>query len=535
MTASDLGNNFFLDSQSLGKPRAQCVTELLMELNEHVSGSYITDDIADVLSSRPEFLHNFTLVIATQMLQADLKRVSTICAARKLPLIVLHTYGFLGYLRLDLGDHQVVEAHPDHPFPDLRILHPPSALRSLVDSSYADLSALSSTSFSHTPWVVLLIKAVDKWKDANGGALPTTYQQKKEVKAIVQSFRRAELQADQNIEEAVAAVNTALNTPSPSSSVAAILSVARSKVSAIVAEQQQSQISPEEDGATPASAASARKAELAFWLMAAATQCFVEHEGAGLLPLAGTIPDMTADTTTYVALQQLYAHQAAADLTAVQAHAREIAAVEGLAADNVSAEELKRFCKNAHSLQLVTYRSLEKEYQGKDEGEEPPTTLASGLSNQLAMDDPASAASLYLLLRAAQVGSPCPRSPPPAPARSPYPHRLLGTPSLPIAASLPPISCPASGLLLALGCILPSAAAPACPRWRSSSATKTRAGPGARTTAPKTCRISKGFSPRLSKMWACRCHLMAPRHLCPTTSSPSSADGVGRRCMLWPR
>jgi amyloid beta precursor protein binding protein 1 len=107
VTAADLGNNFFLEEESLGKPRAQCVTELLMELNEHVSGSYVTDDIGDVLSSRPEFLHSFTLVIATQMGQADLKRVSAICAARKLPLIVVHTYGFLGYLRLDLGEHPV--------------------------------------------------------------------------------------------------------------------------------------------------------------------------------------------------------------------------------------------------------------------------------------------------------------------------------------------------------------------------------------------------------------------------------------------
>jgi hypothetical protein len=334
----------------------------------------------------------------------------------------------------------VVEGHPDHPFPDLRILQPPAALRTLVDTKYLDLTALSSHDFSHTPWVVLLIKAVDAWRAANDGALPSVYKQKKEVKAVVESFRRPDLQADVNIDEALAAVNTALNTPSPSSSVAAILRAARSKVSAMVAEQQQSQMASEEDGSASSSGLGARKGELAFWVMAAATQSFVEQEGSGLLPVIGTIPDMTADTSTYVALQQLYAQQAATDLAAVQAHAREIAAAEGIAPDPVSTDELKRFCKNAHGtshrphvhvcmhrhpcarahaahahaqapactcgctpctctgIQLFSYRSLADEYSG-----EASESLSSALSSSLASGDAASAASLYLLLRAARV------------------------------------------------------------------------------------------------------------------------------------
>ena len=91
----------------MGRPRAQAVTELLQELNEHVSGSYVNEDIATVLASRPQFLVGFSLVIATQMAQAGLSAVAAVCASRKVPLIVVHTYGFLGYLRLDLGEHQV--------------------------------------------------------------------------------------------------------------------------------------------------------------------------------------------------------------------------------------------------------------------------------------------------------------------------------------------------------------------------------------------------------------------------------------------
>jgi len=388
VTERDLGNNFFLDEACIGMQRAQCVTQMLKELNEFVSGSYIAEDISEVLAARPDFLHAFTLVIATQMSQADLKSVAAICAARKLPLMVVHTYGFLGYLRLDLGEHQVVEAHPDHPFPDIRILHPPAALRAYVDTHYADLGALDSKGFAHTPWAVLLIKAVDAWKAANAGALPTAYKQKKEVKALVEAMRRTDVQNDTNIDEALAAINTSLNVPSPSSSVAKILDGSRAKMSALVAEQRHSSLADSDDAATGVTPTP--KAVLAFWLMAAATERFVKTEGGGLLPIVGTIPDMTAETTTYVALQQIYAAQAASDLAAVQAYAREMAAIEGLPADLVDVDELKRFCKNAHALQVVPYRPLAAEWGAGAGGDaaEPPSGLSAHLASALGADKP---------------------------------------------------------------------------------------------------------------------------------------------------
>ena len=406
VTASDLGNNFFLDQASLGKPRAQCVTELLQELNEHVSGSYVAEDIAEVLASRPDFLNSFTMVIATQMTAATLCEVSSICAARKLPLIVVHTYGFLGYLRLDLGEHQVVETHPDHPPRDLRLLHPPPAVRALVDEQYADLASLSDGAFAHTPWAVLIVKAVDEWKAANGGGLPTAYAQKKEVKAILESYRRPDVQADVNIDEALTACTTALNVLRPSSDVKALLAEARGRLSTLVVESHQLGSGASSSAAAgslggagePAGGAASRKAQLGFWLMAAGVERFVSGEGGGFLPLVGTIPDMTADTATYVTLQQIYAQQAASDVASVEAAVREIAASEGLSADLVSAEELRRFCKNAHTLQRTAYSSLADEYASAPR---PSKALAELLAN--GPNDPSQGGALYLLLRAAQA------------------------------------------------------------------------------------------------------------------------------------
>jgi len=115
---------------------------------------------------------------------------------------------------------------------------------------------------------------------------------------------------------------------------------------------------------------------------------------------------MMADTTTYVALQQIYAQQAASDLATVQAYLRDIGAAHGLSSDSlVSVDELKRFCKNAHSLQRLSYTRTCDEYPADSAPASTaalPPALATTLTNHLGDDDAASAGALYLLLRAAQ-------------------------------------------------------------------------------------------------------------------------------------
>ena len=96
MTQADLGNNFFVDEDCLGKSRAASVTQMLQELNEHVSGSYVAEDISQVLDSRPDFLDSFNLLIATQLASKDVDRVAKICAERRIKLLVVHSYGFMG-------------------------------------------------------------------------------------------------------------------------------------------------------------------------------------------------------------------------------------------------------------------------------------------------------------------------------------------------------------------------------------------------------------------------------------------------------
>ena len=123
--ATDLGNNFLLDSNSLGKSRAQCVTELLKELNPSVHGSFVEDSAAKLLETTPDFFTGFQLVVATQVRHLLLlpwqanhftcgnnaacvsqvqERVAieldAVCRRLGVMLIIARSFGLVGYLRV---------------------------------------------------------------------------------------------------------------------------------------------------------------------------------------------------------------------------------------------------------------------------------------------------------------------------------------------------------------------------------------------------------------------------------------------------
>jgi amyloid beta precursor protein binding protein 1 len=83
---------------------------------------------------------------------------------------------------------------------------------------------------------------------------------------------------EENVVEAVKAVNTALNKTEIPSSVQKILN-----------DEQCIHL----------------KEKNPFWIMARAVKEFVQKEGNGALPLRGSLPDMTSDSQRYIALQNV--------------------------------------------------------------------------------------------------------------------------------------------------------------------------------------------------------------------------------------
>lgn len=170
---------------------------------------------------------------------------------------------------------------------------------------------------------------------------------------------------EENFEEAIKNVNTALNpTKIPSA------------VEDLFNSQQCSNITSQ----TPS-----------FWLMLRAVKEFVHNEGNGSLPVRGTIPDMIADSQKFINLQNVYREKAMQDAAAVSKHVEYLLQSIGKSPENISEKDIKLFCKNASFLRVVRCRSLAEEYNvdsvNKDE-------IAS------CMDNPDSEMVFYLMLRA---------------------------------------------------------------------------------------------------------------------------------------
>jgi hypothetical protein len=78
-----------------------------------------------------------------------------------------------------------------------------------------------------------------------------------------------------------------------------------------------------------------------------------EIEGEGMLPLDGTIPDMTATTELYLQLQRVYRARADVHIEAVHAHCKSLLKSVGKAEDAIPLDYIKLLCRNARHVRVV--------------------------------------------------------------------------------------------------------------------------------------------------------------------------------------
>ena len=157
-------NNFFLDQESLNQSRGSVATRLLLELNPEVRGDCIDESPEQVLSNRPDFFTNFDLVIVTEIHEKTLSSLSKLLWNANIPLVVVKTYGLLGFIRLQVLEHAIIESHPDSVLEDLRLDAPFSELVEFMESQNFD--SMTKNEYMHTPYVVILFKYLEEWKIA---------------------------------------------------------------------------------------------------------------------------------------------------------------------------------------------------------------------------------------------------------------------------------------------------------------------------------------------------------------------------------
>lgn len=428
VTAADAGNNFFLpakihDSSGNVLNRAAAAASSLLELNDRVDGSYIPDHPSTFLpdaSAAAAFVRKFSIVIATQLAPTD-KLVAILaagCAEANVPLLLVRSYGLVGAVRLQVPEMCVLDARDDR-VPDLRLYRPFPELASFVDGF--DLAAIAdSTTAAHVPFIIILIKALAEYRAKLGvAALPKTRDEKNDFAAIVKGLRPSVCPDEaENFEEALKFSNLRLcydgaaDTPTKlveilSDPMAEPVAVAQSDGGAGVASSNAERpelpspvhLSNRSCGGAGSSvfAADLIEEEIAsFWLHVKAVRLFTEAND-GELPLAGSFPDMTADTTSYVTLQRIYAAKAAADAAEVLDFANKLSTESGVVG-RCDEGSVRDFCKRLAGIRVLRYRSI------ADEIARPQASDFLEMVEMNGAADPTntnSALSYYALLRAA--------------------------------------------------------------------------------------------------------------------------------------
>jgi len=94
-------------------------------------------------------------------------------------------------LRIAVPEHTIIEAKPDNPSDDLRLLDPFPELVQYANSF--NFETMNSTEHSHTPFVIILLQYLQKFKSEHQ-KYPETRQEK-------EAFRSAVIRGSRNSQE----------------------------------------------------------------------------------------------------------------------------------------------------------------------------------------------------------------------------------------------------------------------------------------------------------------------------------------------
>jgi len=357
VTEADLGNNFFVTKADLGKPKAQVVTAWLCEMNTDVAAgeALITNPTALVFNN-PEALRPYNFIIAANQPHSTVLALSQLCWERNTPLLVVRSYGFLGYLRLQIRNHEVIEGKPDPSngiIHDLRVCNPFPTLEAFAKS--IDLEELDPYQHKHVPFIVILVKVLQDWKLSHDGGIPCKKDRAELIAAITAlsdnyypraTFTDPESQAEfekfrgiryeENFQEALKNVAKLWTPKTISSDLESLIS------------NEASNVGEEGKGGMEFSASE-------FSALLRGLQKFMSLNN-GQVPHKGEIPDMVSTTAYFVEMQKLYEAKALQDKDQLKTYANEARAAHGLAP--VSEQVLSIFCKNVFDVTRCVRRSI---------------------------------------------------------------------------------------------------------------------------------------------------------------------------------
>lgn len=329
VTERDLGVNFFLDSSSLNKPRAEETRRLLQELNPDVTGHAITSPLSQWLPIQDSLKPYNLILLCAPIAENLLQRICAYASTSSIPVIYIQSEGFFASFSVQLpAEFPVVDTHPDpESIQDLRLLAPWPELNGAVDK-LGDISALPDHEHGHIPYILLLLYYLREWRKTHDDKYPSSFKEKTEFRDLVRSSARTDNpeRGEENYDEACAAVLKSIAPPPIGSGCKEMLNMP--------------------------SCASLTKDSANFWVVANAIKTF--YDAHGVLPLPGALPDMKATSADYIQIQTIYKSKARHDVAEVTKFVRSIEASLSRTDSAIPDSEIEAFCKNASHVRVLT-------------------------------------------------------------------------------------------------------------------------------------------------------------------------------------
>lgn len=290
----------------------------------------------DAFANHPSRLEQFSLILLVGPTRnaGVLERICQHAYKSSIPLFYIHCQGFFSHFSVQLpAQFPIVDTHPDPASTqDLRLLNPWPELLEFLEQKTKHLESLSDHDHGHVPYLLILLYFLNVWKASHDGQCPANYSEKKEFKALLEIGARTNNSegGEENFDEAAAAVLKSLNPPSISSGLREVF---------------------ESDDCQNLKPTSAN-----FWVIANAIQRFYATY-RGILPLPGALPDMKAQSSDYIQLQNIYKAKARSDLAEVTRTIRDSEQELGRK-PSIEQAEIEAFCKGAQFVKLIHGRPI---------------------------------------------------------------------------------------------------------------------------------------------------------------------------------
>eukprot|EP01080_Neovahlkampfia_damariscottae_P007628 gene7628-11950_t len=392
VTEKDFGKNFYVSFSDLGKSRAQSVCHNIAELNpDNVSGNYLEEKPETLINEHVDFFDSYSCVIASNMDTALVSKLSKICEKKKQILMVVRSYGMLGYIRVQAPSHEVIEGKLDTPVDDLRIASPWPGLQKYFDAH--QFEKMDYKTHCHTPYLVVLHKMLEKFKTKHG-RIPKLGDDKDEdeyTQLIHEEMKEASQRKEVELEEKMKngeimdEFTQETYSSNQEENFTDALKFAFKAYEPYEIPYEVQEILDDER------AEKLTKDSTDFWFLVNGAKQFLKNEGKGYLPLPGTLPDMTSDTSRYIKLQSVFRRKAREDAAVVKSYCDKELEKFGR---KISEQDVKEFCKNIYYIRQFSFKSIEDELDSKK--------IDSDIL-KYELTDSNSTMSYYVLLRCADL------------------------------------------------------------------------------------------------------------------------------------